>query len=141
MGKKFYSLMPFILDPGKKIPIKIVKKLKKLKNRFPTFFLAKKGWDRPRKREKKFSPEFRWYSTWARILQKNTKKFKKLKNLFLELFIAKTWWDRPRKGEKNFCPEFCSYPTRARKFQKNRKKNQKIKKSLFRIISSRNGSR
>ena len=42
-GKKFYSRMPFILDPGKKIPKKIVKKLKNLKNHFPTFFLAKMG--------------------------------------------------------------------------------------------------
>ena len=28
--KKFYSRIPFILDPGKKIPKKIVKKLKKI---------------------------------------------------------------------------------------------------------------
>ena len=35
--------MPFILDPAKKIPKKIVKKFKKLKNHFPTLFLAKTG--------------------------------------------------------------------------------------------------
>ena len=33
--------MPFILDPAKKIPKEIVKKLKKFKNHFPTLFLAK----------------------------------------------------------------------------------------------------
>ena len=32
---------PFILDPGKKIPKKIAKKFKKLKNLFPALFLAK----------------------------------------------------------------------------------------------------
>ena len=42
-GKKFYSRMPFILDQAKKIPKKIVRKLKKFKNLFPTLFLAKTG--------------------------------------------------------------------------------------------------
>ena len=41
--KKFYYRIPFILDPGKKIPKKIAKKLKKFKNLFPTLFLAKTG--------------------------------------------------------------------------------------------------
>ena len=41
--KKFYSRMPFILDPAKKIPKKIVKKFKKFKNHFPTLFLPKTG--------------------------------------------------------------------------------------------------
>ena len=51
--------MPFILDLGKKISKKMAKKFKKLKNIFPVLFLAKTEQDRPRKREKKFSPEFR----------------------------------------------------------------------------------
>ena len=33
--------MPFILDPAKKIPKEIGKKLNKFKNHFPTLFLAK----------------------------------------------------------------------------------------------------
>ena len=41
--KKFYSRIPFILDPGKKISKKIVKIFKKFKNHFPTLFLAKMG--------------------------------------------------------------------------------------------------
>ena len=41
--KKFYSRIPFILDPGKKIPKKIAKKLKKFKNLFLTLFFAKTG--------------------------------------------------------------------------------------------------
>ena len=43
MKTKFYSRIPFILDPGKKIPKKIAKKFKKLKNLFPALFLAKTG--------------------------------------------------------------------------------------------------
>ena len=61
--KKFYSRIPFILNPGKKIPKKIAKKFKKLKIFFPALFLAKTGSDRVRKGEKKFSPEYRSYST------------------------------------------------------------------------------
>ena len=41
--KKFYSGILFILDSGKKIPKKIAKKFKKLKNLFPVLLLAKTG--------------------------------------------------------------------------------------------------
>ena len=68
--KKFYFRIPFILDSGKKIPKKLVKKLKKLKNLFPTLFLAETGGDWPRKREKSFTPEFCSYSTQARKFRK-----------------------------------------------------------------------
>ena len=66
--------MSFIPDPAKKIPKKIVKKLKKLKKLFLTLFLAKTGGDRPRKRKKNFTSEFRSYSMQTRKFQKNTKK-------------------------------------------------------------------
>ena len=71
--------MPFILDPAKKIPKEIVKKLKKFKNHFPTLFLAKTGGDRPRKRKKILLPN----SVQTRIGQenseKNCKKIEKIK--------------------------------------------------------------
>ena len=38
--EKFYSRIPFILDPGQKISKKRAKKFKKLKNLFPNIFLA-----------------------------------------------------------------------------------------------------
>jgi len=63
-----------MLDPGRKIPKEIAKKFKKLKNLFPVLFLAKMGWDRPRKREKSFSPEICSYSTRARKFRKNSQK-------------------------------------------------------------------
>ena len=68
--KKFYFRIPLKLDLGKKIPKKIAKKLKRLKNLFPTLFLAKTGRDRPRKREKNFTPEFHSYLTQARKFRK-----------------------------------------------------------------------
>ena len=43
--------MPFILDPAKKIPKKNSKKIEKLKNLFPTLFLAKIGLDTLRKKK------------------------------------------------------------------------------------------
>ena len=47
---KFYSKIPFILDPGKKIPKKNSKKIQKtIKPLFLALFLAKTGGDRPKK--------------------------------------------------------------------------------------------
>ena len=72
--------MPFILDPAKKIPKKIVKKFKKFKNHFPTLFLAKTGWDRPKKRKKKFY--FRIplkLESGKKIPKKKAKKLEKIK--------------------------------------------------------------
>ena len=77
------------LDPSKKIPKKIAKKLKKLKNLFPILFLAKRGWHRPRKREKKFTPEFRSYSTQARkFWKKIAKKLKKIKKSLSDIIFS-----------------------------------------------------
>jgi len=59
-----------MLDQGKKIPKKIAKKFKKLTNLFPALILAKTGWDRPKKRGKYFSPEFRSYSARGRKFRK-----------------------------------------------------------------------
>ena len=42
-SEKRYSRIPFILDPGKKIPKKIAKEFKIIKILFPALFLAKTG--------------------------------------------------------------------------------------------------
>ena len=54
--------------------IKKSKKIQKIKKLIPTLFLSKTGWGRPRKREKKFSPEFRSFSTRAGKFQKKKQK-------------------------------------------------------------------
>ena len=59
-----------MLDQGKKILKKLEKEFKKLKNLFQEIFLAKTGWDRPRKGEKNFMPEFRLRWAPARKFQK-----------------------------------------------------------------------
>ena len=53
---------------------KKAKKFNKLKKLIPALFLSKTGWGRPRKREKKFSPEFRSFSTRAGKFQKKKQK-------------------------------------------------------------------
>ena len=118
VGKKFQIRIPFILDPGKKIPKKIAKKFKKLKHLFPELFLAKTGRDRPRKREKKnlvlnsvrtkpgeenfeqnFSPKFRSYPSWASISQK---KSKKIKNNNSDAISIQTGMRQGEKERKKF---------------------------------------
>ena len=72
--------MQFILDPAKKIPKEIVKKFKNFKTHFPTLFIAKTGWGRPRKREKNSTPKFCSYPTRVWKFQiKNSKKIQKIK--------------------------------------------------------------
>jgi len=70
-----------------------------------------------RKREKKFGPEYRSYSTWARKLKK--KKAKKLENStssFRHYFYQNRDETGQEREKNNFSPEFRAYPTLARKF-------------------------
>jgi len=60
----------FMLDPGKKISKKIAKKLKKLKKSLYSIIIGQNMMERPRKKGKNFSPEFRSYSARARKLRK-----------------------------------------------------------------------
>ena len=67
------------------------KKIQKIKKVNSGIFLSKTGWGRARKREKKFSPGIRSFSTSARKFQKKKqKKFKKLKKFIPALFLSKT---------------------------------------------------
>ena len=68
--------MPFILEPAKKIPKKIVKKFK---NHFPTLFLAKMGWDRPKEKTKILLPNSVETRLGQENSEKNAKKLKKVK--------------------------------------------------------------
>ena len=69
--KKFYSRIPFMLDTGKKIQKKNVKKIEKIKKTsFRHYFLPKRD-EIGREREKKnLTSEFRSYSTEARKFRK-----------------------------------------------------------------------
>ena len=53
MENKNYHSVSFLPDAQQKIPKKLQKKFKKLKNKVMASFQAKIGWKRPRKRENK----------------------------------------------------------------------------------------
>ena len=80
--------MPFILDPAKKIPKKIVKKFKKFKNRILTLFLAETGWDRPRKRKKKCYFRITFKLDSGKKFRKNCKKIEKIKKPLSDIIFS-----------------------------------------------------
>ena len=100
---KNYRSVSFLPDAKQKIPKKIEKKLKKLKNTIMASSQAKIG-GKDREREKiKINVLFRSCSPRNRKFQKNSKKFKKLKNTIMASFQAKIDWGRQRKREnKNY---------------------------------------
>ena len=124
-----------------KIPKKIAKKFKNLKNPFPALFLAITGWYRPRKREKIFTPEFRSYPTRARKCQiKNSKKIRKIKKVNSDIISIQNGLGEGKKEKKKFIPEFRSYSTRARKFRKKKvKKFKKLKKPFPALFFAKTG--
>ena len=69
--KKSSGQIPLILNPGKKIPKKITKKLKKIKKPFSGINFCK-NWKTlaEKKGKQNFTPEFHSYSTRARKFRK-----------------------------------------------------------------------
>ena len=89
--KKFYSRIPFVLDPGQKITKKITKKLKKLKKPLSEFIFSLNGMRQAEKERKKFYSRMPFILHPAmKIPKKVVKKLKKFKNQFLTLFVAET---------------------------------------------------
>ena len=114
--KKFQLRIPFILDPGKKIPKKLAKKFKKFqKTTFRYYFQPK--WDEiGREREKKIlGPN----SVQIGPRQGNSERSsKEIKKPLSDIIPKENWMRQAEKGRKNFSPEFRSYSTPARKFRK-----------------------
>ena len=80
--KKFYSRIPFMLDPGKKFQKKMAKNLKKLKKTsFRHYFLPKRDEiGREREKKKKIWSRIQFIlGPSKRIPKKIAKKFKKIK--------------------------------------------------------------
>ena len=102
--KKFYFRIPFKPDSGKKIPKKIAKKLEKLKKPLSDINFSQNGMrqiDREREK-KKFTPEFRSYSTQTRKFQKNCKKIEKIKKPLSDIIFSHNGMRQAEKGGKNF---------------------------------------
>ena len=79
--KKFQSRIPFILDPGKKIPKKIAKKFEKLKTSFRHYFQPKRDGIGREREKKKFRPEFFPTQPELENSKKNSKKIQKIQKL------------------------------------------------------------
>ena len=84
--------MPYILDPGKKIPKKIVKKLKEIKKRLSDIFFSHNGMRQVEKERKKFYFRIPFKpDSGEKIPKKIAKELKKFKkNLFPILISTKT---------------------------------------------------
>ena len=72
--KKFYFRIQFVLDSGKKIPKKIVKKLKKLKKPLSDIIFNQNVMRQAEKAKKNFTSEFRSNPTRVRKFRKKLQK-------------------------------------------------------------------
>ena len=138
LRKKIQSKISLILDPAKKIPNKIAKKLKKIKKPLSGIFASQYGDEIGRKGWKKILvPNF--VHTWPgeENSENDSKKIHKLKNLILALFLAKTRLDRLRKRKKKILVPNFAY-TRPRK-ENSEKNSKKIQKPLSGIFVCQNG--
>ena len=89
--KKFQTRIPFILDPGKKIPKKI-KKNQKTKKTISGIIFSQNGIIQAKKETKKFQSRIPFtLDPGKKIPKKIAKKFKKLKTPFWHYFQPK--WD------------------------------------------------
>ena len=88
--KKILVPNPVHTRPRQENSKKNSKKIQKIsKILFPTLFLAKMGWDRPRKGEKNFCPEFRSCLTPERKFRKKiSKKIQKIKKLLSSIIFS-----------------------------------------------------
>ena len=138
MKIKFYPRIPFILDPGKKIPKKIEKKLKYL---FLALFLAKTGWDRPRKREKNSTPEFCSYPTRAWKFQiKNRKKIQKIKKVYSDIVSIQNGLGDAKNEKKKIYSRISFIPDTCKEILKKKaKKYKKIKKPFPALFLAKTG--
>ena len=79
--KKFQTRIPFILDPGKKIPKKIAKKFENLKTYFRHYFQPKRDGIGREREKKNLDPNSVPTKPGQKIPKKNNKKIQKIKKL------------------------------------------------------------
>ena len=98
--KKLQCRIPFILDPGKKIPKKITKKFKKLKNLFLALFFAN---EIGRERQKKIlDPNSVDTRHGKENSEKKSKKIQKIEKPLSGIIFRKNGMRQAKKEKKNF---------------------------------------
>ena len=129
--KKFQSRIPFILHQGKKIPKKIAKKLKKLKNLFPTLFLAKTGMRQAKKKRKILVSNSIHTQTELENSKKNSKKIQKIKKVYSGIISIQNGLKEAEKERKKFQSRIPFIPHQGKKIAKKIAKKFKNLKNLF----------
>ena len=131
--KKFYPRIPFILDPGTKIPKKIAKKIDKIKKPLSNIISSQNGMRLIEKGRKKFQSRIPFIlDPGKKITKKIAKKFQKMKKLNSGIISIQKGLREAKKEKKNLV--LNSVPTRAgqENFEKDSKKIQKIKNQIGR---------
>ena len=142
MKTNFYPRIPLILDPGKKIPQKIVRKIKKLKNLFPALFLAKTGQERPKKWKQKFYSRIPFIvDQRKKISKKIVKNSKNYKTSSRHYFYPKRDEISQKSENKILLQNSVHIRPGQKNSEKNSKKIEKIIKPLPGIIFSPNWMR
>ena len=140
--KKFQSRIPFILDPGKKIPKRIETKSKNLKTSFRHYFQPKRD-EISREREKKILlPN----SVHTRLRQENfekiSKKIEKIQKPLSAINFSQNGMRQAEKEKKKFYSRISFILDQGKKIPKKiAKKLKKIKKPLSDIIFCQNRMR
>ena len=88
-GKKFQSRIPFILNPGKKIPENIEKKFKKLKKPLSDIIFSQNWLRQAEKEKKKLIPNSVHTRPGQENFEKNIKKIRKIIKPIPSIFLAK----------------------------------------------------
>ena len=89
--KKIQNRIPFIIDPGKKIQKKNIKKIQKTKKPLSGVIFSQNGMRQAEKERKKFQTRIPIIlDPGNEIPKKIAKKYVKLKKLFPGLFLAET---------------------------------------------------
>ena len=140
---KFYSKIPFLLDPRKKIPKKNSKKIQKIKKTsFLRYFQPKRDEIGREWQKKILDPNSVHTRPEKENSKKNSKKIQKIKKRnFLHYFQPKRDEVGREREEKIQVPNSVHTQPGQENSEKNSKKIQKIKKPLFGIIPSQNGMR
>ena len=92
-----YNSVPVLLEVLEKIPKKIAKKFKKLKNAIMASFQAKIGWKKLRREKIKIIVPFRSYPTRNRKFRKNSKKIQKFKKFHYDFISSQYWLEKDEK--------------------------------------------
>ena len=132
--KKFQSQIPLILDPGKKIPKKIAKKLKKIKKPLSGIIFSQNGIRQVEKEKKYLVPN----SIHTRPGQENSKKnSKKIQKPLSGIIFSQNEIRQAEKERKKFHSQIPLILNLGKKIQK--RNSKKIKKPFSGIIFSQNG--